>query len=128
MTRETRASERQHQILAVMKKTLLALLVCFASSASTSTTKPCPPFDIATATVSSGDAAITHAKRVWRVLFETHANWRKRFGSESIESFEPYSAVLNGGVWLVSGTPRNGKRGPTLYICASDGNGSVGGP
>jgi hypothetical protein len=111
-----------------MKKTVLASLVCFASAASPSTMKPCPPFDIATAAVTSEEAAITHAKRVWQAIYDNNASWRKRFGSESIESFDPYSAVLNGGFWFVSGRPRNGKLGPTLQICASDGTGSIGGP
>ncbi len=111
-----------------MKKAFVAFIVCFASAASSSTTKPCPPFDSATALVPSEEAAITYARHVWRSFYDNNVAWRDRFGTETIESFEPYSAVLNGGLWFVSGKPRNGKAGPTMQICASDRSGSIGGP
>src|SRR5688572_17554735 len=106
-----------------MKAAALVVLCILAWAAFSNTVMPCGPYD-RTAAVSTKEGAIAAAKRAWSSVYDK-ASWHAIFGPATIASFEPYSAFLNEGIWFVSGTSKDGKRGPVAYICASDGAASV---
>lgn len=107
--------------------TALIIVFCamFAGDAFGNTVMPCGPFDKETS-VATAEPAIAAAKRAWLSVY-SKASWHAIYGPRSVASFEPYSAFLDEGIWHVSGTARDGKRGPIAYVCASNGAASVNG-
>ena len=106
-----------------MKALIIVFCAMLAGSALGNTVMPCGPFDKETS-VATPEQAIAVAKRAWLSVY-SKASWHAIYGPGSVTSFEPYSAFLDEGIWHVSGTARNGKRGPMAYVCASNGAASV---
>jgi hypothetical protein len=106
-----------------MKALIIILCAMLVGSALGNTVMPCGPFDKETS-VSTPEQAIAAAKRAWLSVY-SKASWHAIYGPEGVTSFEPYSAYLDEGIWHVSGSARNGKRGPVASVCASNGAASV---
>lgn len=66
-------------------------------------------------------SAIATAKAAWASIYEKNPS-SDNYSPASIARFEPYTATLRGGAWLVTGTVPSGYRGPTAVtsVCRND--------
>jgi hypothetical protein len=76
--------------------------------------------------VTTSEAAIQKAKEAWVSIYDK-ASWQTAYRSESTAKFEPYTATLQDGVWLVRGTIPPNYQGDVLEttVQQSDGSASV---
>ena len=76
--------------------------------------------------VNTSEQAVAHAKTAWASVGEK-ANWHAVYSKENTAKFEPYTATLENGVWVVRGTVPTGYRGEMLEtrVRQSDGQVSV---
>lgn len=77
--------------------------------------------------VNTPAEAVARAKTAWASVSEK-ANWHVAYSKENAAKFEPYTATLENGVWVVRGTVPSGYRGemPEARVRQSDGQVSVG--
>jgi hypothetical protein len=105
-------------------KSIFVLLALLSSSASAEAPAVvCPSSHSATA-VTSAELAIVAAKAAWKSVYDK-SRWHQVFAPASVAASEPYSAVLTGGVWFVTGKAGVGKASPIAHVCESDGSVSV---
>ena len=73
--------------------------------------------------VVDADSAIYAAKNSWpRIYDKTRSS---AFSEESTQKFEPYTAELKDGVWIVRGTVPAGYRGEVLETTIRQSDGTV---
>lgn len=73
--------------------------------------------------VNDPKAAIEAARQSWLQIYEkTHV---AAYGAESTKKFEPYTAELKDGCWIVRGTVAHGYQGETLKTTVRHSDGSV---
>ena len=73
--------------------------------------------------VDSPDAAIAASRQAWRSISEKTS--QSSFSPASTARFEPYSATLEDGAWVVRGTAAAGYRGEILVTRVRQGDGTV---
>jgi hypothetical protein len=73
--------------------------------------------------VDSPDAAIAASRQAWRSISEKTS--KSPFNPASTTRFEPYSATLEDGVWVVHGTVAAGYRGEILITRVRQSDGAV---
>jgi hypothetical protein len=76
--------------------------------------------------VNTAEEAVARAKTAWASIGQ-NASWNTEYSKENTSKFEPYTATLETGVWVVRGTVPSGYRGQMLEtrIRQSDGQVSV---
>jgi hypothetical protein len=76
--------------------------------------------------VKTAEEAVARAKTAWASVGEK-ASWHAVYSKESTAKFEPYTATLENGVWVVRGTVPSGYQGEMLEtrVRQSDGEASV---
>lgn len=76
-----------------------------------------------TVTVTTAEEAVVLAKKAWKSIYEK-ASWNSIYSKQSTDKFEPYTATLEGDVWVVRGTIPEGFHGETLEtsVCRTDGS------
>jgi hypothetical protein len=84
-------------------------VIALAIWASTPAALACPPHS-GTPAVPTADLAIAAAREAWDSIYEK-ARWHSELSRESTARFEPYTAILTDGVWLVRGTIPPGYHG-----------------
>lgn len=99
--------------------------VCVVAG-TTSVAVACPQSTSSSSAVSTPEAAVEAAKQAWESINEK-TNSYSILSRESTERFEPCTAALKDGVWLVQGTIPPGYHGEILQstVCQSDGSVSV---
>jgi hypothetical protein len=82
----------------------------------------CPPASGQPA-ITTAESAIAAARDAWKSISDK-ASWNSIYSKENTDKFEPYTAVLQGDVWIVRGTVPAGFHGETLEttVCRSDGS------
>jgi len=77
--------------------------------------------------VNTAEEAVARAKTAWLSVSEK-ASWHVAYSKENTAKFEPYTATLENGVWVVRGTVPSGYRGemPVARVRQNDGQVSVG--
>ena len=73
--------------------------------------------------VDSPDAAIAASRQAWRSVSEKTS--QSPFNPASTARFEPYSATLEDGAWVVRGTVAAGYQGEILVTRVRQADGSV---
>ena len=63
--------------------------------------------------VTTAEEAVTRARTAWKSVGEK-ASWHVAYRKESTAKFEPYTATLENGVWIVRRTVPSGYRGEVL--------------
>jgi len=83
----------------------------------------CPLQSDDAAVVNTADSAVAIAKKSWGSVHDK-AGWNSIYEKVSTDKFEPYTATLEGEVWIVRGTIPEGFHGETLEtsVCRSDGS------
>lgn len=103
-----------------MKRALLAMVaalpIVFGCSSASDEKVP----------VTTPEAAVQKAKEAWASIHDK-ASWQTAYSSESTAKFEPYTATLEDGVWMVRGTIPPNYQGDVLEttVRQSDGSASV---
>ena len=99
---------------------LIAISLALASLGMVASCRSAP-----TPPITTPEAAIAVAKAAWPTIYEkTHY---PAYSGKETARFEPYTATLVDGVWIVKGTIPAGYRGPTLVtkVRVSDATGPV---
>ena len=100
------------------RRAVFSLALVSLGMAAACRSSPPPP-------ITTPEAAIAVAKAAWPTIYDkTHY---PVYSQEETRKFEPYTATLKDGVWIVKGTIPPGYRGPTLVtkVRVSDGFGPV---
>lgn len=76
--------------------------------------------------VTTPEVAVHRAKESWTSIYEK-ASWKADYGEGSTAIFEPYTATLENGIWIVRGTVPSGYKAKILVteVRQSDGTVSV---
>lgn len=74
--------------------------------------------------VTTAEEAVSKAKLAWKQIYEK-ANWHKVYSPENTAKFEPYTATLVNGVWIVKGTIPSGYQGEVIETTVRQSDGSV---
>ena len=101
----------------IVAAVLLGLLLLFTACGSSSSDRP----------VNTAEEAVTRAKAAWASIYEK-ASWHVAYSKENTAKFEPYTATLENGVWVVRGTVPRNYRGemPEARVRQNDGQVSAG--
>ena len=77
--------------------------------------------------VNTAEGAVARAKIAWASVSEK-ASWHGAYSKENTAKFEPYTATLENGMWVVRGSVPSGYRGemPEARVRRNDGQVSVG--
>ena len=94
---------------AVVLAVVLPLLACSPPSANP---------------VTAPGVAVEKAKEAWASIYEK-ATWKTDYSEESTEKFEPYTATLEDGFWVVRGTVPSGYKGKILETKVRQSDGAV---
>ncbi len=74
--------------------------------------------------VQTAEVAIAEARKSWIALHEKKRG-SSLYSKESTDKFEPYTATLEGDVWVVRGTIPDGFHGETLETRVRRSDGGV---
>lgn len=74
--------------------------------------------------IGTAEEAVSKAKLAWKQIYEK-ASWHKVYSPESTAKFEPYTATLVNGVWIVKGTIPAGYEGEVIESTVRQSDGSV---
>lgn len=87
----------------------------------------CPPNSNNRSSVTTAAAAILTARQSWASLYEKLNGRNPVYSKKETAKFEPYTATLSNGIWLVRGTIPLGFHGETIEtnVCQSDGSVSM---
>jgi hypothetical protein len=101
-----------------MRRTVLAVFgalpLIFACSSSSGDKAP----------VTTPEAAVEKAKQAWASIHEK-ASWQSAYSKENTAKFEPYTATLQDGIWVVRGTIPPGYQGEVLETTVRQSDGDV---
>jgi hypothetical protein len=74
--------------------------------------------------VTTPEVAVQRAKEAWASIHEK-ATWKTGYSEESTAKFEPYTATLEDGIWVVRGTIPSGYKGKILQTHVRQSDGAV---
>jgi hypothetical protein len=87
---------------------------------------PACPVSNGTVSITTAAGAVASARTAWQAAYgKTPGN--AEFSRESTARFEPYTATLKDGLWVVRGSVPSGFHGNVVEsrVCASDGSVAV---
>jgi hypothetical protein len=99
-----------------MRRIIFTLILCIFAALSDHV--------IASESVETPEAAIAAARQAWESIHDK-ASWNHIYSKASTRKFEPYTAVLQNGVWIVRGTNPPGYKGRVLETSVRKSDGSV---
>lgn len=73
----------------------------------------CPPSSGNADVVVNADAAVVAAKKAWKSIYEK-ASWNSIYSEQNMDKLEPFTATLEGDVWIVRGTIPTAFHGETM--------------
>ena len=100
----------------------LRILLIFSAFVTLSAYTACSP---QSTPVTSPEAAITAARMSWKSIDEKHNFWSPVYNEKETAKFEPYTATLIQGEWIVKGTIPANFRGETLETTVRERDGLV---
>jgi hypothetical protein len=100
----------------VVRRIIFALILFMSAAFS--------DFVLASDSVKTPEAAIAAAKQAWGSIHDK-ASRSDIYSKESTRKFEPYTAVLKNGVWIVTGSIPPGYKGTVLETHVRESDGSV---
>ncbi len=74
--------------------------------------------------VTTPEEAISRARTAWDSIYEK-SRWRVVYSKENTAKFEPYTATLEDGTWIVRGTVPRGYHGELLETRVRQKDGQV---
>ena len=74
--------------------------------------------------VTTAEEAISRARAAWKSIADK-TTWRAVYSKENTAKFEPYTATLQDGTWVVRGTVPPGYHGELLETRVSQKDGQV---